>query len=83
MVARYRDSVMQLHFRGDAAFANSEIYEFIEGEDMGYTIRLLANSVLQNRIGHLLKAPGRAKTARSAPLLRQLRLSGAWLEEAV
>jgi hypothetical protein len=60
VVARYRDSVkQQLYFRGDAAFANPEIYEFIEAEGMGYTIRLPANSVLQNRIGYLLKRPVR------------------------
>jgi hypothetical protein len=34
-----------------------EIYEFIEAEDIGYTIRLPANSILQDRIGYLLKRP--------------------------
>jgi hypothetical protein len=47
----------RLYFRGDAAFANPEIYEFLEAERAGYTIRLPANSVLQNRIGYLLKRP--------------------------
>jgi hypothetical protein len=47
----------RLYFRGDAAFANPEIYEFLEAEGIGYTIRLPANSVLQSRIGHLLKRP--------------------------
>jgi hypothetical protein len=55
--ARYRGTVKRLYFRGDAAFAIPEIYEFLEGEGMGYTIRLPANSVLQHRIGHLLKRP--------------------------
>jgi hypothetical protein len=49
--------VKRLYFRGDAAFANPEIYEFLEAEGIGYTIRLPANAVLQNRIGHLLKRP--------------------------
>jgi hypothetical protein len=44
-------------FRGDAAFANPEIYEFLEGEGIGYAIRLPANRVLQERIGYLLKRP--------------------------
>src|SRR3954447_15684318 len=44
-------------FPGDAAFANPEMYEFLEAEGIGYTIRLPANRVLQNRIGHLLKRP--------------------------
>ena len=31
--------VKRLYFRGDAAFANPEIYEFLEAEGIGYTIR--------------------------------------------
>ena len=57
VVARYRGSIKRLYFRGDAAFANPEIYEFLEAEGIGYTIRLPANSVLQGRIGYLLKRP--------------------------
>ena len=57
LIARYRDTVKRLYFRGDAAFANPEMYEFLEAEGIGYTIRLPANAVLQNRIGHLLKRP--------------------------
>jgi len=38
----------------DAAF---EVYEFLEAEGFGYTIRLPANRVLQDRIGHLLLRP--------------------------
>src|SRR5271154_2527096 len=56
VVARYR-SVKRLHFRGDAAFANPEMYEFLEAEGIGYTIRLRTNSILQDRIGYLLKRP--------------------------
>jgi hypothetical protein len=55
VVIRYRGVVKRLYFRGDAAFANPEIYEFIEAEGIGYTIRLPANSVLQHMIGYLLK----------------------------
>jgi hypothetical protein len=47
----------RLYFRGDAAFANPEIYEFLEAEGMGYAIRLPANSILQSKIGYLLKRP--------------------------
>ena len=57
VIARYRGTVNRLYFRGDAAFANHEIYEFIEAEGIGYAIRLPANSVLQDRIGYLLKRP--------------------------
>jgi Transposase DDE domain group 1 len=56
VVARYR-SVKRLYFRGDAAFANPEMYEFLEAEGIGYTIRLPANSILQDGIGYLLKRP--------------------------
>jgi Transposase DDE domain group 1 len=57
VVARYRDTVKRLYFRGDAAFANPEIYEFLEAEGMAYAIRLPANSILQSKIGYLLKRP--------------------------
>ena len=57
VVARYRGTVKRCCFRGDAAFANPEIYEFLEAEGMGYAIRLPANRVLQDKIGYLLKRP--------------------------
>src|SRR5258708_182984 len=57
VIARYRGTVKRLYFRGDAAFANPEIYEFLEAERIGYTIRLPANRILQDRIGYLLKRP--------------------------
>src|ERR1700676_2309582 len=47
----------RLYFRGDAAFANPEVYELLEAEGMGYAIRLPANRVLQDKIGYLLKRP--------------------------
>ena len=56
VVARYR-TVKRRYFRGDAAFANPEIYEFLEAEGYGYAIRLPINHVLQGEIGHLLKRP--------------------------
>jgi len=57
VIARYRGIVKHLYFRGDAAFANPEVYEFLEAEGASYTIRLPANQVLQDKIGHLLKRP--------------------------
>jgi Transposase DDE domain group 1 len=56
VVARYR-TVKRRYFRGDAAFANPEIYEFLEAEGYGYAIRLPTNPVLQGKIGYLLKRP--------------------------
>src|SRR6476660_7362827 len=57
VIARYQDVVKHLYFRGDAAFANPEVYEFLEAEGASYTIRLPANQVLQDKIGYLLKRP--------------------------
>jgi len=57
VVARYRGTVKRLYFRGDAAFANPEMYKFLEADGVGYTIRLPANNILQNRIAYLLKRP--------------------------
>src|SRR5712675_1032815 len=57
VMARYRDTVKRRYFRGDAAFANPDIYEFLEAEGVGYVIRLPANRILQEKIGYLLKRP--------------------------
>ena len=57
VVARYRDRMKRRYFRGDAAYANPGIYEFLDSEGYKYTIRLPANTVLQERIGWLLKRP--------------------------
>src|SRR5580693_4010597 len=50
VIARYRGTAKRLYFRGDAAFANPQIYEFLEAEGMGYAIRLPTNRVLQDKI---------------------------------
>jgi Transposase DDE domain group 1 len=55
VIARYRGITKRPYFRRDAAFANPEMYEFLEAEGIGYTIRLPANRVLQDSIGYLLK----------------------------
>src|SRR3712207_1373241 len=57
VIARYRGRGLALYFRGDAGFAKPELYELLETEGIGYAIRLPANSVLQERIGHLLIRP--------------------------
>src|SRR6476646_1194978 len=55
VIARYQGVVKHLYFRGDAAFANPEVYEYLEAEGIGYAIRLPAKRGLQDRIGYLLK----------------------------
>ncbi len=57
VVARYRHKMKRRYFRGDAAFANPDIYAFLDSEGYKYTIRLPANAVLQARIAWLLQRP--------------------------
>ncbi|MCH8139584.1 MAG: IS1380 family transposase, partial [Proteobacteria bacterium] len=57
VVARYRDRKLRRYFRGDAAFASPDLYEFLEAEGYKYAIRLKANAVLQENIAHLLSRP--------------------------
>jgi hypothetical protein len=57
VVARYRAADIRRFFRGDAAFANPDIYTFLEEEDYLYAIRLPANQNLQRAIEHLLTRP--------------------------
>lgn len=57
VVERYRQRDLRRYFRGDAAFASPDIYEFLEAEGYEYTIRLKANAILQQSITHLLTRP--------------------------
>ncbi len=57
VVARYREGEIRRFFRGDAAFANPDIYTFLEEERYLYAIRLPANNVLRRKIEHLLTRP--------------------------
>ncbi len=57
VVTRYRDRKLRRYFRGDAAFAAPDLYEFLEAEGYKYAIRLKANAVLQESIAHLLTRP--------------------------
>ena len=57
VVARYRSQKIPCYFRADAAFANPEVYEFLEAEGYEYAIRLPANDVLQQAIAPLLTRP--------------------------
>ena len=57
VIARYRHKTQRRYFRGDAGFANPEIYELLEAEGYKYAIRLPANSVLQESVAWLLTRP--------------------------
>ncbi len=64
IVARYRRQKLPRYFRADAAFANPELYEFLEAEGYEYAIRLPANEVLHREIESLLTRPvGRPSNA--------------------
>ncbi|MCH7778742.1 MAG: IS1380 family transposase [Gemmatimonadetes bacterium] len=57
VVVRYKRRKVRLYFRGDAAFASPEMYEYLEAEGFLYAIRLSNNQVLQESIAHLLTRP--------------------------
>ena len=57
VVERYKERQARLSFRGDAAFASPDIYDYLEAEGILYAIRLPANKVLQESIAHLLRRP--------------------------
>ena len=75
VVARYRNKVRRRFFRGDAGYANPDIYEFLRSR------RLQIHDPAAGQFGpareHLVasQAPGGSPTARGASLLRQLQLS--------
>ena len=56
-VQRYRAQGVRVLFRGDAAFAKPEVYEYLEAEEAGYAIRLPSNEVLEAHIRHLFHRP--------------------------
>jgi hypothetical protein len=73
VVVRYRGTVKRRYFRGDAAFANPEIYEFLEAESFGYAdprsreLRLRDPATGQSGVARQdrlpAQAPGRATAA--------------------
>ena len=57
IVWRYENKKVSKYFRGDAAFAKPEIYEYLEEKGLLYAIRFAANDVLYDEIKHLLIRP--------------------------
>jgi len=57
IVGRYRLLDIRRFFRGDAAFARPEVYQYLEFERYLYAIRLPANAVLHHEIEPLLTRP--------------------------
>ena len=54
---QFGDQDIHRFFRGDAAFARPELYEYLEVEGYLYAIRLPANAVLYREMEPLLKRP--------------------------
>ena len=59
VVQRYRRRRMGRLFRADAAFADPEVYRYLEREGFLYAIRLPGNDVLYEAIRHLWSRPVR------------------------
>jgi len=57
IVLRYDGLSISKFFRADAAFADPEVYRYVEGEGYGYAIRLPGNKVLHKPVNHLLRRP--------------------------
>jgi len=57
IVDRYMAAGKKLYFRGDAAFASPDVYEYLEGSRVLYAIRIKANSWLYDHIEHLMTRP--------------------------
>jgi len=57
IVKRYENRKNRKYFRGDAAFAKPEVYEYLEEHGFLYAIRLPANNILYDKILHLLTRP--------------------------
>jgi hypothetical protein len=64
IVARCQGRDLRRKFRADAAFAQPELYEYLEAEGFKYAIRLPANDALMRDIAPLLTRPvGRPSNA--------------------
>jgi hypothetical protein len=57
IVDRHKHTGKRLYFRGDAAFASPDMYEYLEDKGIPYAIRIPANDVLMRGIDHLMTRP--------------------------
>ncbi len=57
VVERYKGQDIPKFFRGDAAFAQPGVYDYLEGENYQYAIRLPSNNVLYQQVQPLLTRP--------------------------
>ena len=57
IISRYRDFKIARFFRGDAAFANPDVYRYLEAGGYFYAIRLIGNQILHDKIENLMTRP--------------------------
>ena len=57
IVDRYRAAGKKIYFRGDAAFASPDMYEYLEEKKVLYAMRIKANNKLHEKIDHLMTRP--------------------------
>jgi len=57
IVGRYRRRRMERFFRADAAFADPEVYRYLESQRFWYAIRVPGNNVLYEAIADLWRRP--------------------------
>jgi hypothetical protein len=57
IIKRYKGYNILRFFRGDAAFADPDVYSCLENESYFYAIRLKDNAILHDKIEHLLTRP--------------------------
>ena len=57
IVDRYEGMNRKLYFRGDAAFASPDVYEYLEDRGIRYAMRIKANNRLYEEIDHLMTRP--------------------------
>jgi len=69
VVTRYQGRNIPRYFRADAAFANPELYEYLEAEGFEYAHPSAANDALQRDIEPLLDPTGGASLERAAGLV--------------
>ena len=70
----------EVAFRGDAAFAEPELYEVLEAREVKYAIRLPANDNLQRKIAELLIRPVGRPSHKPVFRFRKFSLSGSELD---
>jgi len=77
IVKRYESKKNRKYFRGDAAFAKPEIYDYLEENGYLYAIRLPANEILYEKIRHLLTRPVGRPPKKPIVLLYEFRYKAA------